>query len=313
MNETEKAISTVIVYYDLLKRPLTLLEIFKYLPAQSRKICFSEFKNLIENSTFLKKHLQSEKGLYFLKQRETLIQIREKRTKISQIKWKKLQKAVKILALTPFLKLVAATGSLTAYNAKQESDLDLLIIAKDNRLWFTRIFLTTLAGLTGKRRHGKKTKDRICLNCYLTQSHLEIKRQTKPHDFHSAQEYSRLIPVLEIEKSIYEKFTASNKWLAEFCYAYPWTQKNTCKKIKPNYFLNRLRIAVEFLFQGKTGDKLEKKLGELQKKRMGKKRESSPSDQIYVSRDYLMLHPGSKSYSLMRELNEKINILCAEN
>lgn len=316
MPHLDHAILSTLIYYDLLDRPLTTLEIYKYLFGPSQEASFFEFQKSLEDLVTTKK-IEQGTGLYFLPNRSNQISVREKRLKLAQVKWRKLKKLVRWLALVPFLRMVAVTGSLTAYNTKLESDFDLLIVAKAGRLWLTRTFVTALTALLGARRHDQITKDRICLNCYLTEDGLEIKPEAKPRDFHSAQEYGRLTLLFETEKGVYQKFIASNFWLKEYLNFYPWPPhqsigvgawpiQKTSKAILISGFMNRCRRLAESLLAGKIGDRLENKLGVWQKRRISLKSEDRPSDQIFVSQNCLMFHPQSKSYSLMQKFERQL-------
>lgn len=308
MTTLNQAIFSTLIYYDLLDRPLTELEIYRYLLASSKKVSFFDFRQTLTELVQTKK-IECQQGLYFLPNRSDIIKIREKRLKLAQLKWKKLKKLARWLALVPFLKLAAVTGSLTAYNTRLESDFDLLIVAQNNRLWLTRTLITALCALLRARRHDQFTRDRICLNCYLTQDGLEIKPEAKPHDFHSAQEYGRLTPILEIEKGLYQKFLQKNSWLNQYLNFYPWPQEETAKKIENSSALSLIRKAAEWLLKGKVGDWLEKQLAEWQTRRIKQKNETQPADQVYISNHCLMFHPQSKSYQLMQNWQAKIETL----
>ena len=316
MTSQEKSIIAPLIYYDLLDRPLTVLEIYKYQSKNNENqepvaFSFSRLRKILKNSPSLKNQMTEKNGLYFLKNREEITRIRSFRLKITQLKWKALKRLSRFLALAPFLKLAAVTGSLTGYNAKKQSDFDLLIILKKNRLWLGRLLLTGLVGIMHRRRHGQLTQDRICLNCYLTEKNLEITKQIKPHDFHSAQEYSRLTPILEIKKGIYLNFIQANRWLADFLKNYPWPNNINAKKIQPSMPLNFIRQIFEWLLNGKVGDWLEKITGQWQSKRINKKRQNEQDDlnQVFVNNDCLMFHPQSKSDRLMKEFNLKMRQL----
>lgn len=306
MTPLEKAIIIPIIYYDLLDRPLTALEIFKYLPALKPEVSFFEIQQTLANSDWLKKHLTASHGLYFLTGRDKLINLRSERLKLASLKWKKLRGLIKKLTLVPFLRLVAITGSLTAHNTQPDSDFDLLVVAQNNRLWLARTFLTGLTGLLGIRRHHAITRDRLCLNCYLTQDGLEIKEEAKPRDWHSAQEYGRLTPVLEIERGLYQKFSAQNSWLKEFLSSYPWPNFVGAKKIKPSRLLSLARRVIEWALNGSIGKRLEETLGQWQSRRIRQKNENQPADQIYISPTCLIFHPHSKSYELMQLFNKQL-------
>lgn len=316
MTIQEKSIIAPLVYYDLLDRPLTALEIYKY-QAKSNEgqepsgAAFSQLREILKNSSSLKNQLTEKNGLYFFKNREEISQVRSSRLKITQLKWKTLKRLNRFLALAPFLKLAAVTGSLTAYNAKEQSDFDLLVILKKNRLWLGRLLLTGLVGIMRRRRHGNLTQDRICLNCYLTEESLEITKQIKPRDFHSAQEYGRLTPILEIKKGIHLNFVHANMWLSDFLKNYPWSNDINAKRIRPSISFNFIRQIFEWLLGGKVGDRLEKITGRWQGQRINKKRlkEQTDLDQVFVNNDCLMFHPQSKSDRLMKEFNLKMQQL----
>ncbi|KKT26911.1 MAG: hypothetical protein UW11_C0005G0035 [Parcubacteria group bacterium GW2011_GWA2_43_9b] len=266
-----QALTAPLIYYDLLERPLTALEVYRYLRADAPELSFFNVWQELKTAGTQASFIQEKNGLYCLSGRQKLIAARQKRLKLAQLKWKKLKIIGKYLALVPFLRLVAVTGSLTSCNTTKQSDFDLLVIVKKNRLWLGRLLLTGLVGTLGKRRHENFTQDRICLNCYLTENNLEITAQAKPRDFHSAQEYGRVTPVLEIKPGLYEKFIRANLWLANL-------------------------------------DWLEKITGQWQNERIVKKRqgERSNADQVFVSDECLMFHPRSKSDKLMKAFNRKI-------
>jgi len=350
MASLERTILSTLIYYDLLDRPLTELEIYRYLLAFGQKVeprrresaallysvagrnpapkaigddlssvsrarwhsgarvSFFDFTQTLTEIVRTKK-IERHQGLYFLPNRSDLIKIREGRLKLAQLKWKKLKKMARWLALVPFLRLAAVTGSLTAYNTRRESDFDLLIVAKNGRLWLARTLITALTSLMGARRHDQFTQDRICLNCYLTEEGLEIKPEAKPRDFHSAQEYGRLTPILEIEEGLYQKFLQKNSWLNQYLNFFPWSVEETAKKIEINRVLSSIRKAAERLLADWVGDRLEKKLGTWQTQRISQKLQTEPADQIYVSQQCLMFHPHSKSYKLIEAWQIKINEL----
>lgn len=301
---SKKAIIETILYYDLLQRPLTPLEVFKYSSGKGQRFSFFELQTALADNPLLEK----KKGLYFLKGKDELVLERERRTKLAQVKWRKLKNALRFLSFIPFIEMVAVTGSMTAYNTKKQSDFDLLITCRQGRLWLTRIFVTLVSGVIDKRRHGQKTKDRLCLNCYLAHDGLEISEEAKTHNFHSAQEYGRLIPVFENKQGLYEFFVSKNKWLAEFLNNFPWPKENLYK-IEQNPFCGKVAGFFEWVLGGKAGDWLERISGKMQLERINEKNENLPSDQIYVSSRSLIFHPQSKSFELMANLNKKLKLI----
>lgn len=306
----EKAVVSALVYHDLLDYPLTSLEVFKYLNKGLLKNQPSFFKvqTLLEGSPRLKKFIEQKNGFYFLKGRQNIINRRISRHKIAEKKWEKIKKISRWLELAPYLRMIGLTGSLTLNNTRQESDWDLLLITKTKRIWTSRFLITGLIGLMGKRR-GKITKDKICLNTYLTEENLEIKPEIKPHDLHASYEYFRLIPFLEMKTGIFQDFQKANGWLKNNFFFYG-RQKNNLRAVNPNKLLSCLKFFLEKLSDNKIGDFLEKGLGQWQKNKIKKKlKRLGPDDQIFFTDQCLMFHPRSKAPRLLKAYQLKMKEL----
>jgi len=67
---------------------------------------------------------------------------------------------LKFIGGIPWVKMVAITGSLAAYNPEKDSDIDMMIITKQNRVWITRGFCCpdseNTAQTSGARRGARK-------------------------------------------------------------------------------------------------------------------------------------------------------------
>ena len=159
-----------VVYYDVLDYPLTGFEIFKYLINPVRLISaenqYSEIEPIgkialedvleILHSGNLNFYFEEQNGFYFLKNRGEILKTRIDRQKISDETWKKARKTIKWLQIIPYIRMVAVSGSLAMANAKKESDIDLLIIVKNKRIWTARFFTTYFSKLSGKGGTTKK-------------------------------------------------------------------------------------------------------------------------------------------------------------
>jgi len=242
MNSLEKSILSTLVYYNVLDRPLTGWEVFKYL-IRIKNIKLNDVLNVLENSLELSKLINQKNGFYFLKGRQTIIKERIKRYKIADKKWKKAKRAIKLFQIIPFIKMVAISGSLAMNNTKENSDIDLLIIVKSGRIWTCRGIITIFSHLIGMRRHGTLTKDRLCLNHYLTEKSLKIPYKS----LYNAQTYSHLVPFWQVKNNLYKKFQKANQWINEYLTFYPIIQKGFLKEIKSNSFFKNIRKSKEFI------------------------------------------------------------------
>ncbi|MEA2113280.1 MAG: hypothetical protein U9P63_01305, partial [Patescibacteria group bacterium] len=185
MTSLEKSILATIVYYDVLDRPLNAWEIFRYMirrrKADKTRLFRSACNNTLnfvldalENSLKLREIISQKNGFYFLRGREKIIKERIERQKIADQKWKKARKVIRFLQLIPFIRLVMVSGSLAMNNTKDRSDIDILIVSKFGRIWTCRGLTTLFIHLIGQRRHSNLTKNRLCLNHYLTDRSLKI-------------------------------------------------------------------------------------------------------------------------------------------
>lgn len=322
LNYIEKSILSTIVYYDVLDMPLTGFEVWKYLINVSnisrinRELprefeheydnFFEILKNLKENS-LLKKLIDSKNGFYFLNGREDLYKQRIERKKISDQKWKKVRKIVKWFQAISYVKMVAVSGSLAQNNVKPESDFDLLITARKGRIWTARALVTLAAAMLGVRRHDSKTKDRVCLNHYITDESLEIKFRS----LYNAQTYAHLVCVEADSRGfstrIHADFQRKNSWIKDYLYFYPLIQNQNQKFIKPNLILKTFAKFGEILLNGGIGDKAEKIFKKIQLKHINRHPLRHKKGGRIVADDFqLEFHPDSPEKEILEQYNKKM-------
>lgn len=301
--DIKQDVLSTILFYDLLDYPLSVSEIFKYLSISQEKyqnLRLIDIFNNIENELIEKKN-----GLYYLAQNERKIKQRIKREKITAQKWKKIKKICKILTIIPFIRGIGVSGSLTLFNAKKESDFDLIIITETKKIWTTRFLLSIFLNFLNQKRTGAKTEDKICLNCFVTVKSLEIKEEIKPHNLYSAQEYARIIPIFENRKSLWQEFKTANFWIKNYVFNYPWPQPPKLS-ITNNKIINLIRIVGEKMLNNPIGNFMEILLKNQQIKRIKRNLTNKPDDQIFFSDEYLFFHPHSKSLKLLNRFYEAI-------
>ncbi len=209
MNKTQAAILKTLAYADVFAYPLTLKELRQFLIGQK-----TNEESLKENLQVLKK-ISFKGNYFFLKNKRGNVKRRGKRKKWSQRKWLLARKAAGWLKLIPWIKMVAVTGNLAMDNAEQDDDIDLLIVAAKDRLWLTRLLTNFLMEIVANRRRpgDKEVKDKICLNMFLDENHLEI--PFKEQNLFTAHEVCQLKPVW-VKSQIYQKFIQENLWWQKF-------------------------------------------------------------------------------------------------
>ncbi len=281
--DLSKNILSTIVYYDCLDYPMTAFEIWKYLltislampdlakpdnsqfpipneNADSRKCSLIEVIGELEKED-LKKIIEEYCGFYFLKGRQELVSKRLENNKISEEKLKIIRRVVWFLRFVPFMRMAAITGRVAMKNAEKSSDLDLLIVLKHRRIFTGRILTTFLVHFLGKRRYGKKIKDRICLNYFITTKSPEISSQ----DLFSSSEYFFARPVFGFK--VFRKFQIKNGWIKNYRPNYSLSDLAETCLVKDSFFSKKIRKAGEKIFGFKV---LENMLKNWQMKRIAK-------------------------------------------
>lgn len=320
MTSLEKSILATLVYYDVLDRPLTGFEVFKYLiakglPEENKKVTLNEVLSFLENSQELAKLVSQKNGFYFLRGRQKVIKERIKRQKIADQKWKKAKRLIRLLEGIPFIRLVAVSGSLAMNNPKEKSDIDLLIVTKANRIWTCRGLTTLFVHLLGQHRHGPLTEDRFCLNHYLTDKSLKIPFKS----LYNAQTYAHLLPMWEEKGSdvskypkdkLYNQFQRANQWVKDYLVFYRKSQRGHLKQITSNQFLSFSRKIREFVLDKKIGNGLEFILKKFQERRIRKDPLTYQAGGRVVFNDkQLEFHPDSPERWILEKYNQKMNQL----
>ena len=198
-----------------------------------------------------------------------------------------------LLQIAPFVRAVILTGSMTIGSTKESSDIDLLIVTKERRLYLARFFVTLLTTLTGLRR-TPKTKNpagKFCLNYYLAADNLDI----RPHTARCARFHRHIIRVWD-KDGICERIYRQNQWLRSF--EPKIVDENQIAILKNNFPLDRwltlslIRLPLEILLTGKLGNFAEDKFSKWQmSKILNSKTRKDNKKTIVVRKNELRLHP----------------------
>jgi hypothetical protein len=115
-DDFKKNILNTFCYYDVLNYPLTLFEVWKHLLANEEINTEGNIKITLKNILLsledpdLKRFIDSEDGMYFLRGKNNLVRDRINRSKISLLKIKKMKRISKALFI---IFAVLAMGGLS--------------------------------------------------------------------------------------------------------------------------------------------------------------------------------------------------------
>lgn len=209
-----KAVLATIVYYDTLDYPLTAFEVWKHLlvPEGDEAFPTASFlsvSRVLDTLTAEGRVIEAD-GFWMLTGRSALVTERIRRERTAVAKLKRASRLIRRSSWLPYIRMIALTGSLSMKQGDRESDWDFLVVMKSGAVWTGRFLLTLWLTLLGQRRHGDKIPDRACLNCYLTDEHLEVPLR----DVFSSHEYRFLYPI--IGRNTARSFELANRWMRRY-------------------------------------------------------------------------------------------------
>lgn len=202
-----------VLYLNCLNCPPTTFEIWRHFLDISRNSKQIVFREIVESLEILRKksRITNRTGFWVIKNKEFLATQRIVRQKTSLNKIKNLQKWVKLIKYLPFIRGVFVAGTLAFQTSSKDSDWDVLIIMKKNRIWLGRLILTAFLFIFNKKRTQTKIKNKFCLNHFLTENNLipQIRNE------YTASEYGFIFPILG--EKLFNDFIRLNwNWLRRF-------------------------------------------------------------------------------------------------
>jgi len=197
----QQAALATIAYADIFDYPLTRQEFHEWM--------------LFSSHVVTGKNISKKRGFLFLKGRENLVDIRNRRRGWQDEKWVIARRAAQYLAMIPTVQLVGVTGGLAMNNAKKNDDVDLFLVVAGGTVWITRFLITVCMDIVGLRRRplDADVSNKVCLNMFVTHRGLGV--PTGERDCFSAHEVFQMKPIWE-QKGTYEKFLLANEWAQKY-------------------------------------------------------------------------------------------------
>ncbi|MEK7464294.1 MAG: hypothetical protein AAB617_00765 [Patescibacteria group bacterium] len=258
MMKVEEKIRKLLSFYSVLGRPLTFLEIARLLPELRKTDILEGLNGLVATG-----YSKEDGGFWGV---NTNTNLRKQTDFLLDQKWNKFLKYKKIFGFIPFIDFVFGTGSMALGNVHPDSDFDVLIGARQDRIFTTRIFTILALNIFGIRRkridHKKSAKNKICLNHFVTPASYKLK---EPYNIYWKELYKNIVPVFGNRDKVQE-FLDSNKWAGDLNLINDERLSGT-KSIVAKLF--------EFVLGGFMGGIIESFLGRLQISKINKHLEGS--------------------------------------
>jgi predicted nucleotidyltransferase len=127
--------------------------------------------------------------------------------------WKKIRRHAFYWQFLPFVKSVFVCNSLAMGTAKKDSDIDVFVVTKKDRMFLARTIMTAWVHLTGTRRHGNKIKKRFCLSFWAAEDALDLSNLALRYDPYLYLWVATIKPVYD-DETVGEFMEQNNKLLA---------------------------------------------------------------------------------------------------
>ncbi len=246
MQSLEDAILRTVLYADIFDFALTIPELHYFL-IHDKSVSQATIEAALQQSPRLRQYLCVEQGYIVLIQRPELISLRQAKERLIQQLEAKARRYGYILALIPFVRMVALTGALAARNPKDEhDDFDYLLITEPGRVWLARGLAILIV------RVGRLFGVRICPNYVLAKDQLEQNKR----DLFMAREIAQMSPI--VGSTLHQEMLKANLWASHYL-PNIHSPAHTIPSAQSLNGLGRLfQRAGELLLWGRLADALEK-------------------------------------------------------
>ncbi len=210
----EQAIIKTVAFFDLFDYPLTPGEIWQWSQWPDSGINLAEVLQALESKE-MRDLLERKNGFHFLSGRESIVRTRLKRYNYSNRKFKRTLWVAGLFKIIPWIKLVAVSNIIGNHNLKDESDIDIFIVAERDRVWITRLFCTGFMKILNLRPREGKERDKICLNFYVTKESLDLSKLRLNDDIYFIYWLACLMPIYDRDNT-FHKLIRANPWLKNY-------------------------------------------------------------------------------------------------
>ncbi|MBN2175122.1 MAG: hypothetical protein JW731_13390 [Bacteroidales bacterium] len=288
-----------LVYYDIFDYPLLESDIFENCKLHHLELqeCSRVLNQLNKQGVIYKigDYYSLKSDPEHVKKRVIGNQLAEKwMPKAKRFSW--------IISAFPYVRGISLSGSLSKGFIGDDPDIDYFIITKPNRLWLTRTMLVAF-----KKLFLLNSYKYFCVNYFIDTESLEIEDK----NLFTATELTTMIPVYG--GSVKKEFFQSNYWVKDF---FPNYKIDNLEKIPEKSGI--IKKSMEYIFNGRLGDKLDDYFMHVTVKHWSKKfRKKYPKkefDLVFRSRKNISKHhPRNFQKIVLDEFNRKMDEIIAKH
>jgi hypothetical protein len=143
---------------------------------------------------------------------QKLIGIKSQPWEVEKRLWKKVEKYIPPLKLIPGIRMIWVGNSLPMNACHQDSDIDLFIVTRKNRLWSVRIMTTIYFQILWLRKTSKHHAGRFCLSFFVTEDALDFQDIAIENDVYLYFWILYMKPIVDRDDTYEQFLTANTSW-----------------------------------------------------------------------------------------------------
>lgn len=206
----QQSIIKTLSFFDLFSQPLTVQEVYRFLYCPPSGVVLADVVRELEHASYVTKL----DGVYALKNGRSTMRSRGEHQRQYIQKMKRAKRATSLISLVPFVRAVFVCNTVGFGVPTEQSDIDIVVIAKDKTIFLTRFLVTMLLSITGFRRHGRRVQNKICLSFYLSENSLSLQSLAIERDIYLVHWIALLIPVYDPDQ-LHARMLRDNAWVCE--------------------------------------------------------------------------------------------------
>ena len=253
--ELEQQVLATLAYYGALRWPLTVVELSRRLIALGGDEARIGQLTVILEQLVADGRIRGDAGLYVLGDAPLyIVENRVRREAESATKWRMLLRWAWWLQAVPFVRMMAASGSLAMGATSTQSDWDMFVIVQAGRLYTARLGLLMVAKILGRLRtkRMRSAPNRFCFNHIITTDGLAVRHRS----IFTAHALAWLVPFYDPWRYT-SRLRDANQWVYEYSSS-SIGEQFTRRNISPSRFLSVMRRSIELILVSPIGTLIER-------------------------------------------------------
>ncbi|MCR4280004.1 MAG: hypothetical protein NUV82_01095 [Candidatus Komeilibacteria bacterium] len=285
MNSTRQAILETLTFFDIFDYPLTKWQLEHWL---WKAAAAGEQYDEVLTELLAAGKIESHWGFYYLPGRRAIVEIRQHRYMLAQLKFRVARRYARLFSFFPYIRFIGVCNTLAYNNAQDDSDIDFFVVVEPGHIWTARILTAGWLKLWHKRPTLLRSRNRICLSFFITTDKMNLQAVALPDDIYLPYWLIQLVPLFD-DGDIYNRILKGNKWVKELVPNFIAYQTNPVRRINDGRGKKLFRRVLEFIFHP-----LEKISQRTQLKLMPLELREGVSPAVIVNDDLLKLHANDR-------------------